>query len=58
MSNIYTVLRIDDTENGWMIIHNDTGKQNAVFCRLDANTAEDAVAVLESATNEEAPAEE
>lgn len=48
MNSIYTAQRVADTENGWMITHNETGKQNIVFCNLDANTAEDAVAVLES----------
>ena len=48
MDSIYTAQRIADTENGWIITHNETGKQNLVFCRIDANTAEDAVAVLES----------
>ena len=47
MDSIYTAQRVADTENGWMITHNETGKQNIVFCKLDANTAEDAVAVLE-----------
>ena len=48
MISTYTTQRIADTENGWLVIHNETGKKDLVFCRLDANTAEDAVAVLES----------
>tara|TARA_B100002019_G_C21146264_1_gene535822 strand:+ start:33 stop:206 length:174 start_codon:yes stop_codon:yes gene_type:complete len=48
MISTYTTQRIADTENGWLLIHNETGKKDLVFCRLDANTAEDAVAVLES----------
>ena len=48
MISTYTAQRIADTDNGWLIIHNETGKKDLVFCRLDANTAEDAVAVLES----------
>lgn len=48
MISTYTTQRIADTDNGWLIIHNETGKKDLVFCRLDANTAEDAVAVLES----------
>ena len=57
MDSIYTAQRIADTDNGWLITNNETGKQDLVFCRLDANTAEDAVAVLESLTDEEAPVE-
>ena len=48
MDSTYTAQRIADTENGWRLTNNETGKQDFVFCRLDANTAEDAVAVLES----------
>jgi len=48
MTSTYTAQRIADTENGWLLTHNETGKQDLVFCRLDANTAEDAVTVLES----------
>ena len=55
MEATYTAQRIADTENGWLITHNETGKQDIVFCSLTANTAEDAVAVLEEAN---APAEE
>ena len=47
MASLYTAQRIADTENGWLVTHNETGEHNAVFCHLDANTAEDAVSVLE-----------
>ena len=49
METQYTAQQIADTTNGWLITNNETGKQNIVFCRLDENTAEDAVKVLESA---------
>lgn len=48
MISTYTTQRIANTDNGWLITNNETGKKDFVFCRLDANTAEDAVAVLES----------
>ena len=56
METTYTAQRIADTDNGWLITHNETGKQDIVFCSLTANTAEDAVAVLEEASAP--PAEE
>ena len=55
MEATYTAQRIADTENGWLITHHETGKQDIVFCSPTANTAVDAVAVLEEAN---APAEE
>lgn len=62
MSSTYTAQQIADTDNGWLITHNETGKKDLVFCNADANTAEDAVAVLESLNaapaEEETPAEE
>jgi hypothetical protein len=48
METTYTAQRIADTENGWLITTNETKEETIVFCRLDANTAEDAVAVLEA----------
>ena len=47
MASLYTAQRIADTGNGWLVTHNETGEQNAIFCHADANTAEDAVSVLE-----------
>lgn len=47
METKYTAQRIADTQNGWLITDNETQKQDIVFCRLDENTAEDAVKVLE-----------
>tara|TARA_R110000772_G_scaffold66908_4_gene148798 strand:- start:556 stop:726 length:171 start_codon:yes stop_codon:yes gene_type:complete len=47
METKYTAQRIADTQNGWLITSNETQKQDIVFCRLDENTAEDAVKVLE-----------
>jgi len=48
MEPIYTATQIADTENGWLVTNNETGKEDVVFCRPDANTAEDAIALLES----------
>ena len=48
MSSTYTTQQITDAENGWLLTHNETGKEDVVFCRPDANTAEDAIALLES----------
>lgn len=48
METLYTAQRVADTENGWLITNNETKKEVFVFCRLDANTAEDAVSVLEA----------
>ena len=56
MSSTYTTQQITDAENGWLVTNNETGKENVVFCRPDANTAADAIAVLESLN--EPPAEE
>jgi len=44
----YTVQQIVDTTNGWLITNNETRKEDIVFCRLNENTAEDAIKVLES----------
>lgn len=43
----YTVQQILDT-NGWIITNNETRKEDIVFCRLNQNTSEDAINVLES----------
>jgi hypothetical protein len=42
----YTAHRIEGTKNGWMLTDNETGEKHVVFCRADANTAEDAAALL------------
>jgi hypothetical protein len=44
----YTVQQIVDTTNGWSITNNETCKEDIVSCRLNENTAEDAINVLES----------
>ena len=44
----YTAQRIEDTHNGWLVIHNETSKKHVVFCNANANTAEDAVALIEN----------
>lgn len=48
MSENYTVLKVADTENGWLVKHNETGEEQFVFCRLTENTEADAIAVFES----------
>jgi len=48
MSTQYTAQRIAETDNGWFVIHNETGKQHAVFCHADANTVEDAIDLIEN----------
>ena len=47
MASLYTAQRIADTENGWLVTHNETKEESIIFCHADANTAEDAVSVLE-----------
>ena len=42
----YTAQQIEDTDNGWYVVHNETGKKHVVFCNANANTADDAVALL------------
>ena len=44
----YTAQRIEGTDNGWMLIDNETGKKHLVFCNANANTAEDAATLLEN----------
>ena len=57
----YTVQQIADTTNGWLVTNNETRKEDIVFCRLNENTAEDAIKVLESLSDRiealETPAE-
>ena len=48
MESLYTAQRVADTENGWLITNNETKEEVFVFCQLTANTAEDAVSVLEA----------
>ena len=48
MESLYTAKRVADTQNGWLITNNNTQEKTIVFCQLGANTAEDAVSVLES----------
>jgi hypothetical protein len=43
----YTAQRVEGTDNGWMLTDNETGKKHLVFCNVNANTAEDAVALIE-----------
>ncbi len=47
MTSLYTAQQIADTGNGWLITNNETREENIIFCHADANTAEDAVSVLE-----------
>lgn len=42
----YTAQRIEDTAAGWLVIESETGKKHVVFCNTNANTAEDAVALI------------
>ena len=42
----YTAQQIEGIDNGWYVVHNETGKNHVVFCNANANTAEDAVALL------------
>ena len=44
----YTAQQIEGTNNGWMLTENETGKRHIVFCNANANTAEDAVALIEN----------
>jgi|DEB0MinimDraft_6_1074348.scaffolds.fasta_scaffold95071_2 hypothetical protein len=44
----YTAQQIEGTDNGWMLIENETDKKYIVFCNANANTAEDAVALIEN----------
>lgn len=44
----YTAQQIEGTNTGWMLIENKTGKKRIVFCNANANTAEDAVALIET----------
>lgn len=42
----YTAQRIKDTTSGWLVIEIETSKKHVVFCNVNTNTAEDAVAVF------------
>lgn len=58
METLYSAERLVDTENGWIVTHNETGKRNTVFCSLSANTALDAINTLKTAiANAEAEVE-
>jgi hypothetical protein len=48
MASKYTAQRVEGTDNGWMLTENETGKKHLVFCNANANTAEDAVALIEN----------
>ena len=50
METLYSAQRIVDVENGWLVTHNETGKESIVFCALNANTALDAINTLISAS--------
>lgn len=49
----YTAQQIEGTNNGWMLTENETQKKHIVFCNANANTAEDAVALIENKTEED-----
>ena len=44
----YTTQQIEGTDNGWMLIENETAQKYIVFCNANANTAEDAIALVEN----------
>jgi len=44
----YTAQQIEGTDNGWMLIENETAQKHIVFCNANANTADDAVALVEN----------
>jgi len=44
--SIYTAERLSDTENGWVVLNNETGKTIFVFCALSDNSAETAISLL------------
>ena len=46
MSAQYTAQQIADTGNGWLVINTATENKHVVFCNANANTAEDAIALL------------
>jgi len=46
----YIAEQIANTTNGWYVIDEETGKKQKVFCNADANTAEDAIALIENLT--------
>lgn len=46
MTAQYTAQQIEGIDNGWYVVHNETGKKHIVFCNANANTAEDAVTLL------------
>ena len=48
MESDYTVLRIDNTDNGWVVVNNETGKRHTVFCNLAANSEADAIELTKS----------
>jgi len=54
----YTARKIEGTNTGWEVTENETGRKSIVFCNANANTAEDAVAVLEALSEkDEKPSE-
>jgi hypothetical protein len=42
----YTAQRIKDTTTGWVLTEVESGETHIVFCNVNANTAEDAAALL------------
>lgn len=59
--SIYTAERLLDgdsdklTENGWVVLNNETGKTNIVFCALSDNSAETAINLLLSSEPADEP---
>ena len=47
MEPLYTAQRIEGTTNGWLVTEVATEKRQIVFCNDAANTAEDAVAIIQ-----------
>lgn len=49
----YTAQQIEGKSNGWLLTENETGKRYIVFCNANANTAEDAVILIENQSDGE-----
>lgn len=47
METLYTAQKVEDTETGWLISENETGEKFLVFCKVDANTPEDALNLVD-----------
>lgn len=47
----YTIYKIKESVNGWLVINNETKEKDIVFVSLTNNTQEEAIRVLEEAQN-------